>query len=52
MIEGPGTIEQFQAGILASAAEGTIITSMNLRDNQIAIFSTGTEGKQKVCICH
>src|SRR5215213_10049595 len=45
-IEGPGTIEQFQAGILASGAEGTLITSMMLRGNQIAVFSTGTEGLQ------
>jgi parallel beta-helix repeat protein len=45
-IEGPGTIEQFQAGILASGAEGTVITEMILEDNQIAIFSTGTEGLQ------
>ena len=46
MIEGPGTIEQFQAGILASGAEGTSITSMTLRGNQIAVFSTGTDGLQ------
>ena len=45
-IEGPGTIEQFQAGILASGAEGTLITSMMLRGNQIAVFSTGTVGLQ------
>ena len=45
-IEGPGTIEQFQAGILASGAEGTAISEMILEDNQIAIFSTGTEGLQ------
>src|SRR5918995_3587970 len=45
-IEGPGTIEQFQEGILASGAEGTVINEMNLRDNQIAVFSTGTEGLQ------
>ena len=45
-IEGPGTIEQFQAGILASGAKGTVIEGMNLRDNQIAVFSTGTEGLQ------
>jgi parallel beta-helix repeat protein len=45
-IEGPGTIEQFQAGILASGAEGTVIDGMNLKDNQIAVFSTGTEGLQ------
>jgi nitrous oxidase accessory protein NosD len=45
-IEGPGTIEQFQAGILASGAEGTMVTELILEDNQIAIFSTGTEGLQ------
>ncbi len=45
-IEGPGTIEQFQAGILASGAEGTMISEMILEDNQIAVFSTGTEGLQ------
>jgi nitrous oxidase accessory protein NosD len=45
-IEGPGTIEQFQAGILASGAKGTVISGINLRDNQIAVFSTGTEGLQ------
>src|SRR5215213_5278202 len=45
-IEGPGTIEQFQAGILASGAEGTMISEMILEDNQVAIFSTGTEGLQ------
>jgi parallel beta-helix repeat protein len=45
-IEGPGTIEQFQAGILASGAEATVISGMNLQDNQIAVFSTGTEGLQ------
>jgi len=45
-IEGPGTIEQFQAGILASDAEATMISEMILEDNQIAIFSTGTEGLQ------
>lgn len=45
-IEGPGTIQQFQAGILASGAKGTMISEMILEDNQIAIFSTGTEGLQ------
>jgi len=46
MIEGPGTIEQFQAGILASGAESTSIKQMMLRGNQIAVFSTGTERLQ------
>jgi parallel beta-helix repeat protein len=45
-IEGPGTIEQFQAGILASGARGTSISLATLRENQIAIFSTGTEDLQ------
>ena len=47
-IEGKGTIEQFQAGILASGAKGTSITSMTLTGNQIAVFSTGTEGLQAI----
>ena len=38
-IEGPGTIEQFQAGILASGAEGTVITELILEDNQF-VFSS------------
>jgi nitrous oxidase accessory protein NosD len=45
-IEGPGTIQEFQAGILASGAEDTVISSMSIRRNQIAVFSTGTEGMQ------
>jgi|SRR5215216_3630200 len=45
-IEGPGTIEQFQAGVLASGAKGTSISLVTLRENQIAVFSTGTEGLQ------
>jgi hypothetical protein len=47
-IEGKGTIEQFQAGILASGAESTVISGMNLEDNQIAVFSTGTEDFHKL----
>jgi nitrous oxidase accessory protein NosD len=46
MIEGPGTIEQFQAGIYAAGAEDTMISGVMLEDNQIAVFSTGTEGLQ------
>jgi hypothetical protein len=45
-IEGPETIQQFEAGILALGAEGTVITEMILKDNQIVVFSTGTEGLQ------
>jgi len=45
-IEGPGTIEQFQAGILASDAKGTSITSVTLTGNQIAVFSKATDGLQ------
>ena len=45
-IEGPGTIEQYQAGVLASGAKGTSITSVTLRGNQIAVFSTGTDDLQ------
>jgi nitrous oxidase accessory protein NosD len=46
MIEGPGTIKQFQAGIYAAGAEGTMISGVMLEDNQVAIFSTGTENLQ------
>jgi parallel beta-helix repeat protein len=45
-IEGPGTIEQYQAAILASGAKGTSITSLTLRENQIGVFSTGIENLQ------
>ena len=45
-IEGKGTIEQFQAGILASGAKDTSISLVTLKENQIAVFSTGTEGLQ------
>ena len=45
-IEGPGTIEQYQAGILASGAKDTLITRLTLTGNQIALFATGTEGLQ------
>ncbi len=45
-IEGKGTIEQFQAGILASGAKGTSITSVTLKENQIAVFSNGMEDLQ------
>jgi parallel beta-helix repeat protein len=45
-IEGKGTIEQFQAGILASGAKGTSISSVTLRENQIAVFSNGMEDLQ------
>ena len=45
-IEGPGTIEQFQAGILASGADKAFITQVIFTDNQIALFSTGTDGLQ------
>jgi parallel beta-helix repeat protein len=45
-IEGKGTIEGFQAGILASGAKGTSITSTTIRGNQIAVFSIGIAGLQ------
>ena len=45
-IEGKGTIEQFQAGILASGAKGTSISSVTLKENQIAVFSNGMEDLQ------
>jgi parallel beta-helix repeat protein len=45
-IEGKGTIEGFQAGVLASGAKGTSITLVSLKGNQIAVSSTGTEDLQ------
>jgi parallel beta-helix repeat protein len=45
-IEGKGTIEQFQAGILTSGAKGTSISLVTLRENQIAVFSNGMEDLQ------
>ena len=45
-IEGAGTIEGFQAGILSSGAKGTSLTSLSLTGNQIAIFSKDTDGLQ------
>jgi parallel beta-helix repeat protein len=45
-IEGKGTIEQFQAGILASGAKGTSISLVTLKENQIAVFSNGMEDLQ------
>ena len=45
-IEGKGTIERFQAGILLSGAEDTSIKQMMLRANQIGVFSIGTGGLQ------
>jgi parallel beta-helix repeat protein len=45
-IEGKGTIEQFQAGILASGAKGTSISLLTLKENQIAVFSNGMEDLQ------
>src|SRR5215212_8235268 len=45
-IEGKGTIEQFQAGILASGANGTSISLVTLKENQIAVFSNGMEDLQ------
>jgi parallel beta-helix repeat protein len=47
-IEGKGTIERFQAGILLSGAEGTSIKLMMLRANQIGVFSIGTGGLQSM----
>ena len=45
-IEGKGAIEGFQAGIYAAGAKGTSISLVTLRENQIAVFSTGMEDLQ------
>ena len=41
-ITGSGTIEGFQAGVLASGGGKDTITNVNFDGNQIAIFLTGT----------
>jgi parallel beta-helix repeat protein len=43
-ITGSGTIEGFQAGVLASGGSKDTITDVNFNGNQIAIFLTGTTG--------
>ena len=45
-IEGPGTIEHFQTGILASGAKRTLISKMIIRHDQIGVSSTGTKDLQ------
>jgi len=41
VIMGPGTIQNFQAGILITGASGVTAESLILQNNQIAVFTTG-----------
>ena len=42
-IEGPGTITNFQAGILNTGGENNSINRVTFTDNEIAIFNTGAK---------
>jgi parallel beta-helix repeat protein len=43
VINGPGTISGFQAGILATEANELVATSLIMQNNQIAAFFTGAD---------
>ena len=43
VINGPGTISGFQAGILATGAKALAANSLIMQDNQIAAFFTGAD---------
>jgi parallel beta-helix repeat protein len=46
VINGPGSISHFQAGILLTGAKGFKIGSTTLENNQIAIFMTGADNAE------
>jgi parallel beta-helix repeat protein len=46
IINGPGSIGNFQAGILLSGTNGFKIDSTTLENNQIAIFMTGADNAE------
>ena len=43
VVNGPGTIQGFQAGILATGAKALAANSLIMQDNQIAAFFTGAD---------
>jgi parallel beta-helix repeat protein len=43
IINGPGSISNFQAGVLALSAKGIRLSSLTLDSNQIGIFITGSQ---------
>lgn len=46
VIDGPGSISHFQAGILLTGANGFKIGSTTLENNRIAIFMTGADNAE------
>ena len=43
VINGPGSISNFQAGVLVTGANGMKMSSLILDSNQIGVFMTGSE---------
>ena len=46
VVNGPGSISNFQAGVLLTGANGFKISSVILSDNQIGTFMTGADNAQ------
>jgi parallel beta-helix repeat protein len=46
VINGPGSISNFQAGILVTGANGMKMSSLILDSNQIGVFMTGSENTE------
>src|ERR687897_1818250 len=46
VVNGPGSISNFQAGVLLTGANGFTINSVILSNNQIGTFMTGAENAQ------
>jgi parallel beta-helix repeat protein len=46
VVNGPGSINNFQAGVLLTGANGFKISSAILENNQIAVFMTGAENTE------
>jgi parallel beta-helix repeat protein len=46
VINGPGSISNFQAGVLVTGANGMKMSSLILDSNQIGVFMTGSENTE------
>jgi nitrous oxidase accessory protein NosD len=46
VVNGPGSISNFQAGVLLTGANGFKINSVTLSNNQIGTFMTGADNAQ------
>ena len=46
VVNGPGSISNFQAGVLSYGANGFTINSVILSNNQIGTFMTGADNAQ------